>query len=65
MTFLPGSGVKSPGVALITEKRGTLRLLGIRRQAKLVVVERRSVLWPMAVRAGLGDVIVHPDFAGK
>ena len=63
MDFLPGSGVPLTSLALLTEKEGKLWLVDVRDGS------RREVLGVPAVhvagQGGLGDVIVHPDFAGN
>ena len=63
MAFLPGSGVRLTGAALLTEKEGKLWLIDTatgKRQAVAGVPEVH-----VAGQGGLGDVVVHPDFAGN
>jgi glucose/arabinose dehydrogenase len=63
MAFLPGSGVRLTGAALLTEKEGKLWLVDTasgKRQAVGGVPEVH-----VAGQGGLGDVVVHPDFAGN
>jgi glucose/arabinose dehydrogenase len=63
MDFLPGSGVRMTQSALVSEKEGKLWLVntatGTRQQVS--GVPRVKV----AGQGGLGDVVVHPDFAGN
>ena len=63
MTFLPGSGVPTTNMALVTEKSGQLWLVdvasGLRRQVGGVPPVK------VAGQGGLGDVVAHPDFAGN
>ena len=63
MDFLPGSGRPMTNMALVTEKEGTLWLVdvasGERRQVSGVPSAK------VAGQGGLGDVVVHPDFAGN
>ena len=63
MAFLPGSGVRTTSAALVTEKGGKLWLINV------ATGERQQVAGVPAVRVagqgGLGDVVVHPDFAGN
>ncbi len=61
--FLPGSGMRMTGQALLTEKEGTLWLVDTATGAK-----RRVAGVPMvrvAGQGGLGDVVAHPGFAGN
>jgi glucose/arabinose dehydrogenase len=63
MAFLPGSGVRLTGAALLTEKEGKLWLVDTatgKRQAVAGVPEVH-----VAGQGGLGDVVVHPGFAGN
>ena len=61
MDFLPGSGVPLTNLALLTEKEGKLWLVDVRDG------NRRAVTGVPAAevggQGGLGDVVVHPDFA--
>jgi len=63
MDFLPGSGVRTTNMALVTEKEGKLWLVNIAdgtRQAVSGVPAAK-----VAGQGGLGDVVAHPDFAGN
>ena len=64
MTFLPGSGVRTTNLALITEKGGRLLLVdvasGQRQQVSGVPTNIK-----VAGQGGLGDVVAHPGFAGN
>jgi len=63
MAFLPGSGVRMTGMALVTEREGKLWLVDVASG------ERREVTGIPLVKAagqgGLGDVMPHPEFAGN
>ncbi len=63
MDFLPGSGVRMTPSALVTEKEGKLWLVNTATgtRQKVSGVPRVKV----AGQGGLGDVVVHPDFAGN
>jgi glucose/arabinose dehydrogenase len=63
MAFLPGSGVPLTSMALVTEKEGKLWLLDVSTGKKVQVsgVPKAKV----EGQGGLGDVVVHPDFAGN
>jgi glucose/arabinose dehydrogenase len=63
MDFLPGSGVPLTNRALVTDKGGELFLVDVATGRKQSVsgVPRVEV----AGQGGLGDVVVHPDFAGN
>jgi aldose sugar dehydrogenase len=63
MTFLPGSGVPVTDIALVTEKRGRLLLVDTKTGKATPVEGVPSVAY--GGQGGLGDVIVHPDFAGN
>ena len=63
MDFLPGSGVRLTNMALVTEKGGKLWLLDVATGTKQEVAGVPAVL--AAGQGGLGDVVVHPDFAGN
>jgi glucose/arabinose dehydrogenase len=63
MDFLPGSGVPLTKMALLTEKEGKLWLVDTATGAKQEVAGVPSV--KVAGQGGLGDVVVHPDFAGN
>ena len=63
MDFLPGSGVPLTNAALVTEREGTLWLVDVatgERQQVAGVPQAK-----VAGQGGLGDVVVHPDFAGN
>lgn len=63
MAFLPGSGVPTTNMALVTEKEGRLWLVDVasgRKQAVSGVPRVR-----VAGQGGLGDVVPHPGFAGN
>ena len=63
MAFLPGSGVRLTGSALLTEKDGKLWLVDTatgKRQAVAGVPTAH-----VAGQGGLGDVVVHPEFAAN
>ena len=63
MDFLPGSGVELTNLALLTEREGKLWLVDVRDG------NRREVAGVPAAevggQGGLGDVVVHPDFAAN
>ena len=63
MAFLPGSGVPLTNLALLTEREGKLWLVDVRDG------NRRAVAGVPAAevdgQGGLGDVVVHPDFAAN
>ena len=63
MAFLPGSGVPLTNMALLTEKQGRLWLVDVRNGKRVAVSGVPKVL--VAGQGGLGDVAVHPDFAGN
>jgi glucose/arabinose dehydrogenase len=63
MDFLPGSGVPLTNMALVTDKGGTLWLLDTSSGRKQQVSGVPSV--KVAGQGGLGDIVVHPDFAGN
>jgi glucose/arabinose dehydrogenase len=63
MDFLPGSGVAMTNMALVTEKEGTLWLVDVATGNRQQVSGVPSV--KVAGQGGLGDVVVHPDFAGN
>lgn len=63
MTFLPGSGVPMTDMALVTEKSGKLLLVDTKTGESKPVSGVPSVAY--GGQGGLGDVIVHPDFAGN
>ncbi len=63
MTFLPGRGVAMTGAALVTEKGGRLWLVETTGGKRTAVTGVPKV--DAGGQGGLGDVIVHPDFAGN
>jgi glucose/arabinose dehydrogenase len=63
MDFLPGSGVPLTNLALLTEKEGKLWLVDVSNGSRREVSGVPSV--HVAGQGGLGDVVVHPDFAGN
>ena len=63
MDFIPGSGRRLTGMALVSEKTGELWLLDSATGAKQRVEEVPAV--HVAGQGGLGDVVLHPDFAGN
>jgi glucose/arabinose dehydrogenase len=63
MDFLPGSGVPLTKMALLTEREGKLWLVDTANGAKQEVAGVPAV--KVAGQGGLGDVVVHPGFAGN
>lgn len=63
MVFLPGSGRAMTDAALITEKSGKLKLVDTKTGKAVDVAGVPAVSY--AGQGGLGDVIVHPDFAAN
>ena len=63
MAFLPGSGVRLTKLALLTEKEGKLWLLDTASGKRQPVSGVPAV--HVAGQGGLGDVVVHPDFAAN
>ena len=63
MDFLPGSGRPVTNMALLTEKEGNLWLVDVATGQKQAVSGVPAV--KVAGQGGLGDVVVHPDFAGN
>jgi glucose/arabinose dehydrogenase len=61
--FLPGSGVRLTKLALVSEKDGRLWLVDTSSGARAQVSGVPAV--HVAGQGGLGDVVVHPDFAGN
>ena len=63
MAFLPGRGLPLTSAALVTEREGRLWLIDV------ATGDRQQVSGVPAVKAagqgGLGDVVVHPDFAAN
>jgi glucose/arabinose dehydrogenase len=64
MAFLPGSGVAMTNRALVTEKEGLLWLVDVANGQKQPVSGLPENI-KVAGQGGLGDVVVHPDFAGN
>ena len=63
MAFLPGSGVRLTKLALLTEKEGKLWLVDTATGKRQPVSGVPAV--HVAGQGGLGDVVVHPDFAAN
>jgi glucose/arabinose dehydrogenase len=63
MAFLPGSGLPLTNMALVTEREGRLWLVDVATGRKQQVGGVPQV--KVAGQGGLGDVVVHPDFAGN
>lgn len=63
MDFLPGSGVRLTGMALVTDKSGTLWLVDVATGGRRRVHGVPAV--KVAGQGGLGDVVAHPDFAAN
>ena len=63
MAFLPGSGVRLTGMALLTEREGRLWLVDTTTGIKQPVAGVPTV--HVEGQGGLGDVAVHPGFAGN
>jgi len=63
LAFLPGSGVPMTNMALVTERGGKLWLVDAANGHKQEVTGVPAV--KVAGQGGLGDVVVHPDFAGN
>lgn len=63
MAFLPGRGVRMTGAMLVTEKAGKLWLVDTTTGKRTAVTGVPRV--DAGGQGGLGDVIVHPDFAGN
>jgi glucose/arabinose dehydrogenase len=63
MDFLPGSGVRMTGIALVTEKAGRLWLLDVATGRKQQVAGVPEV--HVDSQGGLADVVASPDFAGN
>jgi len=61
MDFLPGSGLALLHSALLTERDGRLWLVNVDTGDKQLVSGTPNVL--VAGQGGLGDVVVHPQFA--
>jgi glucose/arabinose dehydrogenase len=63
MDFLPGSGVPITNQALVSEREGRLWLVDVATGMKQQVSGVPAV--KVAGQGGLGDVVVHPGFAGN
>ena len=63
LAFLPGSGVPMTGMALVTEKGGTLWLVDTGSGRKQQVADVPAV--HVEGQGGLAEVVAHPDFAGN
>ena len=63
MDFLPGSGVRLTNMALLTERSGKLWLVDVATGKKVEVAGVPAA--QVAGQGGLGDVVVHPGFAGN
>ena len=63
MDFLPGSGVRLTGAALVTEKDGRLWLVDTGNGTRQAVTGLPRV--KVGGQGGLGDVVAHPEFAGN
>jgi len=63
MDFLPGSGLPLTNMALLSEREGKLWLIDVTTSKKQAVSGIPSV--KVAGQGGLGDVVVHPGFAGN
>ena len=63
MDFLPGRGVRMTNMALVSEKGGTLWLVDLATGRKQQVGGVPEVA--TGGQGGLGDVVLHPDFAGN
>ena len=61
--FLPGSGVKLTNMALVSEREGKLWLVDTATGKREAVSGVPAV--NVAGQGGLGDVVVHPAFAGN
>jgi glucose/arabinose dehydrogenase len=63
MDFLPGSGVPTTGLAILSERRGALWVVDVATGRKARVTGVPAV--HVAGQGGLGDVVADPDFAGN
>lgn len=63
MAFLPGSGVPTTTMALVTEKDGRLFVVNVESGARQQVSGVPAV--NNAGQGGLGDVVPHPEFAAN
>ena len=63
LDFLPGSGVPTTSMALLSERGGRLWLVDVATGTKTEVAGVPSAR--VAGQGGLGDVVADPDFAGN
>jgi glucose/arabinose dehydrogenase len=63
LDFLPGSGVPTTNMALLSERGGRLWLVDVATGTKTEVAGVPSA--KVAGQGGLGDVVADPDFAGN
>lgn len=63
LDFLPGSGVPTTGIALLSERGGRLWLVDVATGKKTEVAGVPQA--KVAGQGGLGDVVADPDFAGN
>lgn len=63
MDFLPGSGVATTNMALLSERAGRLWLVDVATGKKTEVAGVPTA--KVAGQGGLGDVVADPDFAGN
>ena len=63
LDFLPGSGVRTTNMALLSERGGRLWLVDVATGQKTAVAGVPSAV--VAGQGGLGDVVADPDFAGN
>lgn len=63
MDFLPGRGIRLTNMALVSEKGGRLWLVDVATGRKQQVGGVPEVA--TGGQGGLGDVVLHPDFAGN
>lgn len=63
MDFLPGSGVRLTGSALVTEKSGKLWLIDVGNGRRQEIAG--APVPTVTSQGGLADVVAHPDFAGN
>ena len=63
LDFLPGSGVPTTSMALLSERAGRLWLVDVATGTKTEVAGVPKAV--VAGQGGLGDVVADPDFAGN
>ena len=63
LDFLPGSGVRTTNMALLSERTGRLWLVDVATGKKTEVAGVPTA--KVAGQGGLGDVVADPDFAGN